>query len=92
MRYLIFLLFVISSYSHNAQNSYPEISNLYASHDFSSNFVTVTFDLKDAENEDIFIHFLVSDDGGETYGISTEKAFGDVGTSIPPRMTHDFLE
>ena len=73
-------LFVSSAFS---QNIVPIISNLQVSVD-NSNQMTITYDLADAENDEVEITFRISDDAGETFVINTTDATGDLGFPISP--------
>ena len=61
MKKLNILVLLLSAIQIFAQNEYPVISNLTAEINNSSQIVTITYDLFDAEGEDMQVTFLVSD-------------------------------
>ncbi|MFT6707569.1 MAG: hypothetical protein ACJATF_002415 [Flavobacteriales bacterium] len=82
MRPLFFLSLLLMNFQIIAQNQYPEISNLSAQFDNTSQVLTVSYDLFDAEGESMLVSFLVSDDNGESYLLDTQNATGDLGSAI----------
>ncbi len=84
MRTPSFFLCLFLSVSLLAQNQIPQISEVGASFSFVDNRLTVSFDLTDAENDSVEIHFLLSDDEGNSYQLDVSQAMGDVGYPVIP--------
>lgn len=69
-----------------AQNQAPVISNLFASADWNTNTLTLTYDIADAENDPLEISVGFSDDQGKTYDLTglLPQPAGDVGFPVMP--------
>ena len=65
------------------QNGAPEIANLSITTD-SADHLIITYDLTDAENDQVEITLRVSEDGGKTFLINTDNSTGDIGFPISP--------
>lgn len=84
MRLISLLFILLITISLAAQNALPEITNLTVNFDETSETLTVSYDLSDAENDPMDIHLLVSENDGLSYLLNTANATGDVGTAIAP--------
>ncbi|MCO6491925.1 MAG: M28 family peptidase [Phaeodactylibacter sp.] len=85
MRHLCSLsLFFLCSLTLNAQNQPPTVTIQDISLDEENQAITLTFDIEDAEGEDVEIFFLASDDSGQTFHLDTEDAAGDIGYPVSP--------
>ena len=65
----------------------PVVTNVTASQRTDgSKIVDITYDVSDAENDDLWIEVLVSDDSGATFDIEPDEAnlTGDFGSEIIP--------
>lgn len=67
-----------------AQNQPPQIANLNVVSDTVNKKIQITFDLSDAENDDVEISVGFSDDGGETFLAAFTNPTGDVGFPVTP--------
>ena len=88
MRHVFLLLTVVlwSGTSSSAQNQAPVISNLFASANWTTNTLTLTYDVTDAENDPLEISVGFSDDHGKTYNLTglLPQPSGDVGFPVTP--------
>lgn len=73
----LFTLLLLGTTFLQAQNQAPQISNLSLSIT-GDHTLNITYDVVDAENDDVIVSFQISDDGGKTYRFNTENATGDV--------------
>lgn len=77
-----------------AQNQAPVIANVNVNDPWGTGQIIVTYDLTDAENDDVDVKLLLSNDGGQTYIASAGSITGDVGYPITPgtnkQITWDF--
>ena len=80
--FLFFAFLILISSSANAQNSPPVISNITALADTILHHLTVTFDLSDAENDEMEVFLSASADGGIYFNLNTQNADGDVGFPV----------
>lgn len=67
-----------------AQNQPPEVSNVTATHNEGEGTVTISYDLSDAENDDVEVMLWVSAVGGQTYMNNVSIDSGDVGYPVTP--------
>ncbi len=67
-----------------AQNQAPEVSNVAATNNEGDGTVTVTYDLSDAEDDDVEVIFRASADGGTTFMSNESNVSGDVGYPVTP--------
>ena len=67
-----------------AQNQAPVISNLHVDVPFNANYANITFDVSDAENDDLDIKIEFSNDGGNYFVVQTGTTGGDLGFPISP--------
>ncbi|MCB0547734.1 MAG: M28 family peptidase [Phaeodactylibacter sp.] len=85
MRQFCFLLsFLLAAFTLIAQNQPPTVAIQDISVDEAAQSLILTFDLDDAEGEEVEIFFLASDDSGQTFRLNTESATGDLGYPISP--------
>ncbi|MFT4762351.1 MAG: hypothetical protein ACI9LN_004337, partial [Saprospiraceae bacterium] len=75
----LFFLFITTILS--AQNEPPQISNLNITLN-GDETLTINYDLTDPENDDAFVTFQVSENGGNSFQINTDEATGDVNTLL----------
>lgn len=75
---------VLISLMANSQNQAPHISNATVNVPWASHEATITFDLSDAENDDMEVKLLVSNNGGQTFLVNVGSTSGDVGFPITP--------
>lgn len=94
MRQFTILLLCLVSFALKGQNMAPVISNLEVMTNVADQLV-ITYDLADAENDDVEITLRVSDNDGQTFGINTSSATGDIGYPISSgsskEITWDYL-
>lgn len=60
-----------------AQNQIPQISNITLSSD-SDQKLTITYDVIDAENDEVLVNLLISNNGGKSFRVNTDEATGDL--------------
>jgi len=77
-------LFAAMAFSAVAQNQTPVISNLSLQVQQANNKVVITYNLADAENNNVDVKLLLSNDGGQNYTAFTGTVTGDVGANIQP--------
>lgn len=68
----------------HGQNAPPQVSNVVAVADTVNRIVTITYDVADAENDDLQIDFRVSADSGSTYLFPADSVEGDIGFPVQP--------
>lgn len=66
------------------QNQRPEVSNISVEVDTANQTVLFTFDLEDAENDELEVQLRVSADDGLTFLVSVDSLEGDVGYPVTP--------
>jgi len=86
---LLALLTIVASIAF-AQNQVPQISGVTTS--FSGTVVTFNYTLSDAENDASEIHFLVSNDNGNTFVAKAGSVSGDVGFPVQPGSKQIFWD
>ncbi len=89
--YLLFVFILSDVPISSAQNQPPQISNLQASGKTGSSEITITYDLSDAEGDDVEINVLVSGNGGETFLIPVENISGDIGFPVSPGTEKEII-
>ncbi len=67
-----------------AQNQVPVISNVSVVAPWNTGQAIITYDLADNENDPVDLKAVFSNDGGESFIISTGTTSGDVGFPITP--------
>lgn len=60
-----------------AQNQIPQITNLNLTA-VGDQQLRITYDLADAENDEVMVNVLISDNGGENFRVGTNNLTGDV--------------
>ncbi|MFK7936787.1 MAG: M28 family peptidase [Saprospiraceae bacterium] len=60
-----------------AQNEVPQISNLTLT-PIDGNKLSITYDLSDAENDEVVVNVVISDNGGENFRMDIDNLTGDV--------------
>ncbi|MFN4257429.1 MAG: M28 family peptidase [Saprospiraceae bacterium] len=80
------ILFACLASTAFAQNQRPNITNLAASVNWTTNTLTLTYDVADAENDPLEISFAISNNGGKTYTPASILLLptGDVGFPVAP--------
>ncbi len=92
MRYIILLVFLSFSWQEiTAQNQPPQLSNVQINVPWSGNEATITYDVTDAENDDLEVSLLISDDGGLTHRIHVGSTTGDIGYPITPGSNKEMI-
>lgn len=76
------LLFLFIAIIGNSQNQRPEVSNVSLEVDTANHAVLFTFDLADAEGDDLEVQLRVSNDEGLTFLNPVDSLEGDVGYPI----------
>jgi len=76
--HLIMIAFAAAQLS--AQNTNPEITNVNHSYNSGNGTITITYDIKDAEQSSATISMFVSSDGGTTWDYASTQLTGNVGT------------
>ncbi len=79
-KFYVFLFFSLTSLSLLAQNIAPVVSNVKFS--VLLNVVTVTYDVLDAEGDEMTVYLRASSDGGSSFDIVPVAATGDIGPGI----------
>lgn len=67
-----------------AGNDPPEVTNVLAIVDIGNEFVLFSYDLLDAEQDEIEITLKVSSDSGQTHTVPVDSVEGDIGYPITP--------
>ncbi|MCC6459513.1 MAG: M28 family peptidase [Saprospiraceae bacterium] len=79
------LLFLLFPYSLCAQNAVPVIQQFSATANWSTQILTVSYAVADAENDPLDISLEFSNNGGKTYALSAQvPQTGDVGFPVQP--------
>ncbi|MCC7244904.1 MAG: M28 family peptidase [Saprospiraceae bacterium] len=81
LRTLLLLLFSVAL---NAQNQAPVITYMSVNADWNTGFLSVLYDVSDAENDPLQVSVFVSNNGGVTYDIPLPSATGHVGFPVTP--------
>ncbi|MCB0595016.1 MAG: M28 family peptidase [Lewinellaceae bacterium] len=76
--------FLVGLLSLSAQNQLPTVTIQDISLDETAQSLLLTFDVEDAESDEVELFFLASDDSGQTFRLNTESASGDIGYPIAP--------
>lgn len=66
------------------QNSPPLVENVTAQQVPGTGLVTITYDVSDAENDNVHVRLICSADGGVTFSLQPRTVSGHVNTTIPP--------
>lgn len=82
MKKICTLLFACLSFHLIAQNALPVISNVQTA--LNGTVLTIGFDLGDAENDAVTVHFRAGQSGSPAYDFDTGNATGDVGPGVSP--------
>lgn len=86
MRYLYAACFLLATYALVAQNQPPTVTIEGIQLDESTQTLTLSYSLEDAEGDDAEVFFRASADGGSNFNINTSSATGDVGYPVSPGM------
>ena len=84
LRYILFhlIMIVFATVQLSAQNTNPEVTNVNHSYNSGDGTITITYDIKDAEQSSVTISMFVSSDGGTTWDYDCTQVSGDVGSSV----------
>jgi len=90
-KFIVFLaaicfVFVLSPATLAQANNAPVVTNVYAQQRPGTRLIDINYDVADADGDLLEITVVVSNDGGETYGIVPAFLTGDVGKGISPGM------
>ncbi|MDP6909499.1 MAG: M28 family peptidase, partial [Flavobacteriales bacterium] len=92
MRHIILSTLALFSLTEvQGQNQPPQLSNVQINVPWSGNEATITYDVTDAENDDLEVSLLISDDGGLTHRIHVGSTTGDVGFPITPGINKEII-
>lgn len=81
-RFFLFVVCIAPYFGLKAQNAAPVVSNVQFS--ATAGVVTVSYDVADAENQNVEVSLRASNDGGKTFSIIPRVVTGDVGAGISP--------
>ena len=73
------------------QNQRPEVTNVVVMVDSLNQQVVFTFDLADAEGDDLDVQLRISDDEGQTFLVPVDSLDGDVGFPVQPGMQKQII-
>lgn len=76
------ILLLFATLRVSAQNQVPQISAVSTS--FNGAIATINYTLSDAENDNVEVHFLISDDNGKNFIAKAGTVSGDIGYPIQP--------
>lgn len=77
MKVLTTTVFLFLSTFLLAQNQIPQITSLTLNHSGDQE-LTITYDVTDAENDEVIVNLLISDNGGKSFRVNTTGATGDL--------------
>ena len=86
--YLFIFVFICVQIS--AQNTNPEVTDVYHSYNSGDGIITITYYVKDAEQSSVTISMFVSSDGGTTWEYACTQVTGDVYTS-PRKLDNNLM-
>jgi len=78
----LFILSILWAYAQGEENHAPIVSNAHAEQRKGTLLVDITYDVEDADGDEMTISVLISDDGGKTFNVPAKTFTGDIGTGI----------